>query len=690
MARNITIQTEGLIAITIFILFLLFFIGSYNINFYYFQNKIYGKSEYLDSFVNSLKREYYIVSLNVTIPKYVKELCNNNNLKYDTCERFPIYYPLNISFLTDYNGILNNTYDTLFDKEFGAFFYTNFSEFNLCDDKNYTLIEIYNPNGYDLKDYQIFITNPTIYYWLKQGYRLLVIDENNNNVQFCYMHDNFICDNNSINSYGIWIKINISANGKKLLNISLSNQNYATDGKNIFDFYDQFNYKSLINFDKNWNRIIPKGSINFSNIGDISILCVNYSFPTDLRIKTTSRTSLSKGNKYQIFYKISYYSEICTSTYCYLDIDANEGQIIISGISNDFYKKSEYFDLLTFNVNLSTDSNITIDLKSDISTLLCLYLDYIIVKKYSDSEPIYRTIYQPTCYKTYNFILGPEIIYNFSKYKDISFYNSSLTNMYIIQNNKLKYIENSSLKSLEDIYGNYFLRNLSFYSSEPFPMSNIKTKNISAFFYYSDNNFTVKKILFSNSSWFIIDMFYNTSIRNIPIWNNNGDILNGDPTFYYYGIPFFIENGPLYNPFISYSNRKFISNVSNNYLYILSSKDDVYTTHYYSQYYSYYWERFNFTSISDIDKIQTYVLAFSKSISKDDLIDLYFLFTLPKINSSIQRVKTFTLSDIKKAKGFFIEELSYLYGNITNYSKRYYDWLFYNNTLIKASIIIYS
>ena len=125
MARGIVKEIEGIIAIVIFISFLTFYLAMYrgyiinNINNY---DQINYYNTYINNILNSIESEYYLLSLNVSIPlsMYYQCLSNspiyynlNNEFAYnDFCRSFPIYYPLNISFLTNYSGVLNNTNNT--------------------------------------------------------------------------------------------------------------------------------------------------------------------------------------------------------------------------------------------------------------------------------------------------------------------------------------------------------------------------------------------------------------------------------------------------------------------------------------------------------------------------------------------------------------------------------------------------
>ena len=69
-------------------------------------------------------------------------------------------------------------------------------------------------------------------------------DENNNPVNFCYEQANGECNTNPTNI--IWVKVPfIPANGETFLIVKPSSTNQASEGDQVFDFYDDFNGNSL-------------------------------------------------------------------------------------------------------------------------------------------------------------------------------------------------------------------------------------------------------------------------------------------------------------------------------------------------------------------------------------------------------------------------------------------------------------
>jgi hypothetical protein len=233
MARGIVKEIEGIIAIVIFISFLTFYLAIYrgyiinNINNY---NQINYYNTYINNILNSIETKYYLLSLNVSIPLSMYYQCLQNSQIYnnlnnefaynDFCTSFPIYYPLNISFLTNYSGVLNNTNNTYLDPDVGIFFYSNFTSFNINNNQpQYVLINISNPSNQNLINYPVFITSTDIFYWLQNGYNLSVEDLNGNNYYFCYLNNNLNCNSFKNNAYGIWVDLNISPNSYVILNI---------------------------------------------------------------------------------------------------------------------------------------------------------------------------------------------------------------------------------------------------------------------------------------------------------------------------------------------------------------------------------------------------------------------------------------------------------------------------------------
>jgi len=283
MVRGLTKEVEGIIAIVIFVLFIIFYFSTLNLGVFNrigLYQEIYTKNSIADSIINSLQREGYIVTLNVTIPKYSKDfVCNlsDNKLRYDFCEKFPIFYPLNISYLTDQKGVLNNTDDTLLDPNTGIFFYANFSEFYCEEDNGYLTVKIYNPFNQDLENIYVLIMSPTIYNWLANNYYVRL----NYSHKYCYLNTNRYCTNSSNNSIGIVINVNkIKGNSSIYLNVSKSNISNAI---NIGKMNKDFNLTSLpykIVYEplcyKEHNFIISdKVSYNFSKYNDIK--CSNTS-----------------------------------------------------------------------------------------------------------------------------------------------------------------------------------------------------------------------------------------------------------------------------------------------------------------------------------------------------------------------------------------------------------------------------
>lgn len=244
MVRGIIKKIEGAIAITIFVLFIIFYLNTYRILIYQDINKeIYNNFQTIENIYYQLTKEGYIVSFRVNIPKYSKELLctiNDPEIRKDFCEKHPIFIPINLSFILENNGILNNTNNTLLKTDLGAFLYLNLSDLQ-CDNEEYILVEIEGPIT---SSKAIFITTPTLYYWLKNKEFILVSTKNETNFEYCYLSANGICSNSNYDiRYGIILKIDYAPPGKIIFNISRS-KNDSSSTFNISNL-NYMNYKIL-------------------------------------------------------------------------------------------------------------------------------------------------------------------------------------------------------------------------------------------------------------------------------------------------------------------------------------------------------------------------------------------------------------------------------------------------------------
>ncbi|RIB35200.1 MAG: hypothetical protein BXU00_02630 [Candidatus Nanoclepta minutus] len=274
MVRGITKEVEALIAIVIFTLFIIFYFNMVNIgivNRIRFYQDLYYKLSLSDSILKSIEKEGYIITLNVSIPKYSREfICNisDYNLRKDFCENFPIFYPLNISFLTNLTGALNGTNNTILDPNLGIFLYANFSEFYCEEDKGYVIVKISNPFDKSLSNINVLVMSPTIYKWLEDGSYINI----NESYKFCYLNTNGDCGNSTYNSIGIVIQLyNFNKNSSIYLKISKSYYNYASNlGKvNITSLPYRIAYEPSCY--REYNFIITDNiKYDFSNYNDLS------------------------------------------------------------------------------------------------------------------------------------------------------------------------------------------------------------------------------------------------------------------------------------------------------------------------------------------------------------------------------------------------------------------------------------
>jgi hypothetical protein len=653
MVRGIVKEIEGIIAIVIFISFLTFYLAMYrgyvinNINNY---DQINYYDAYINNILNSIENKYYLLSLNVSIPLSMYYQClqnssiynnlNNENAYNDFCTSFPIYYPLNISFLTNYSGVLNNTNNTYLDPNVGIFFYANFTSFNINNNQpQYVLINVSNPSNQHLTNYPVFITSTDIFYWLQNGYNLSVEDLNGNNFYFCYLNNNLNCNSFNNNAYGIWVDLNISPNSYVILNISPINgiNNYSVDGKEIFPVYDNFSYQNYQQFSQYWinNTLI---NISYMNPGDNIYSCSQYSSILNSCIqynnfKITYNNSIPKGN-YLILFNIQnenypYNAYIQLGDNCNINLPS-------SGNPNSLYVYYCYNDNDKAKLQISGQN------------IIAYYINLIPY----NVIPNIKIIYQPNLTNNYKFIIGPNLTYDFSQYNDLGLSNSS--NNFAIYNNNLSYFsylideDGNNYYSVPTTYStdcsSYIKIGFSFYTSEYEPYNltpYVYNDSLALLYLYNSTNLSIKDIIFSNTYWYIFNtekyynsnnmIFWNTSqssygfvLDSTNIYNkifNLNNLLNEYPYLYYE-----YENGIIlrryiqttcprylysilytnYNPTINISYISSYSFFSDNNLYFLNATlNDNYN---YQNYYFYLYSNPN------LDKQTALYLAFSTQI----------------------------------------------------------------------------
>jgi len=542
MARGLTKEVEGIIAIVIFVLFIVFYFSTLNLGVFNrigLYQEIYTKNSMADSIFNSLQREGYIITLNITIPKYSKEFaCNlsDNKLRYDFCERFPIFYPLNISYLTDQKGVLNNTNDTLLDPNTGIFFYANFSEFYCEEDRGYLIVKIYNPFNQDLENVYVLIMSPTIYNWLANGFYIKLDSNytfsNNSNYTFCYLNTYRYCTNITDRSIGVVINIDkLKGNSSIYLNISKSDINNA---------------------------------------------------------------------KY------------------------------LGKLNNDF--------------------NLT-------------------------SLP-YKIVYEPLCYKEYNFIISDKIRHDFSKYSDLFCYATILKNNYLLFSPVYKVL-------LYSIYGYYY--NDMTLANESSNSTN-KNYNISCISNFNSPLGNINYVVFSNTPWFIASLGKNIDyFVNLIYWGKNGKIEFRE---YFYLYDYYDFDNPNN---ISYFNILFKSHQYYGFSFLSSAPI---VSYYKTKYGLISYNRFNIYYYPKENESRIIVYFYLTNIKDDDIPrNIYYQFKIPDIKLS-RIVKAFYIYPEDLANQnitFSIKSFNITYGNLEDkrFSKTYYSYILYNNTLIKDYITIY-
>jgi hypothetical protein len=716
MARGVVKEIEGVIAIVIFISFLTFYLAMYrgyiinNINNY---DQINYYNNYINNILNSIESKYYLLSLNVSIPLSMYYQClqnssiynslNNENAYNDFCTSFPIYYPLNISFLTNYSGVLNNTNDTYLDPNIGIFFYANFTSFNINNNQlQYVLINVSNPSNQPLTNYPVFITSTDIFYWLQNGYNLSVKDLNGNNYYFCYLNNNLNCNSFNNNSYGIWVDLNISPNSYIILNISPINgiNNYSVDGKEIFPVYDNFSYQNYQQFSQYWTNNTPI-NISYMNPGDDVYSCSKYLLGSCIQYnnyKITYNTIIPKGN-YLILFNIQN-ENFLYNAYIKLGDNCNIN-LLSSGDQNSLYVYYCYNDANNANLKIYGQN---------------IYAYYINLIPYN-VIPNIKIIYQPNFTYNYKFIIGPNLTYDFSQYNDLGkgyILLSDFLSDYAIYNNNLAYfsyltgIDGNNYYSIPETYStnclSYIKIGFSFYTSkyEPYNLTPYAYNDSLALLYlYDSTNLSIKDIIFSNTYWYIFNtqkyynsnnmIFWNTSqpyygfvLDSTNIYNkifNLNNLLNENPYLYYE-----YENGIIlrrylcsgylnsilytnYNPIINISYISSYNSFSDNNLYFLNATLN--NNYNYQNYYFYLYSNPN------LDNQTALYLAFSTQIP---YIEINYIKSINVINLN----NLVNLSENYQNIYFYFNNL-----NITIFNGTIYQGNIVNNYTYSENFNIY-
>jgi len=708
MVRGIVKEIEGVIAIVIFISFLTFYLAMYrgyiinNVNNY---NQISYYNTYINNILDSIETKYYLLSLNVSIPLSMYYQCLQNSSIYnnltnesaynDFCTSFPIYYPLNISFLTNYSGVLNNTNNTYLDPNVGIFFYANFTNFNINNNQpQYVLINVSNPSNQLLINYPVFITSTDIFYWLQNGSNLSVKDINGSNYFFCYLNNNLNCNSFNNNAYGIWVSLNISPNSYVILNISPINgiNNYSVDGKKIFPVYDNFSYQNYQQFSQYW---INKTSINISymNPGDNIYSCSQSSFGLCIQYNNftiTYNNSIAKGNYLILFniQNISYYNayiqlgDNCKINlpyfedsnslyvyYCYNDNDKAKLQILGQNIF------AYYINLIPYNV-----------------------------------IPNIKIIYQPNLTNNYKFIIGPNLTYDFSQYKDLGkgyISLSSFSSDYAIYNNYKNglayssYITQTITKIITNMSGTYSYPNsisyysipetystdcdsrikigFSFYTSEYEPYNltpYVYNDSLALLYLYNSTNLSIKDIIFSNTYWYIFntEKYYNSN--NMIFWNTSQP---------YYG--FILNSTNIYNKIFD------LNNLYNKYLYYKYENGIILRRYFENSFCSRYLDSILYTNYNP-----TINISYASPYNFSNYNNLYFLNATLNDSYNYQNYYFYLYSNpyLDKQTALYLAfstqvpyiEINYIkpinvinLNNLINLSKNYQNAYFYFNNL---------
>ncbi|MDT7890500.1 MAG: hypothetical protein RQ869_00315 [Candidatus Nanopusillus sp.] len=690
MVRGIIKEIEGIIAIVIFISFLTFYLTVYkgylisNISNY---NQINYYNTYINNILNSIESEYYLLSLNVSIPlsMYYQCLPNSpiyNDLIYknaykDFCTSFPIYYPINISFLTNYSGVLNNTNNTYLDPNVGVFFYANFLNFNINNSQpQYVLINVSNPSNQNLINYPVFITSTVIFYWLQNGYNLSVKDLNGNNYYFCYLNNNLNCNSFNNGAYGIWVSLNMPPYGYIILNISPVNgiSIYSIDGKRIFPVYDDFSYQNYQQFSQYWRNDTPI-NISYMNPGNNIYSCSQYSsiLNSCIRYNTftiTYNNRIPKGN-YLILFNIlnnGDYAYIKLGDDCYINLPS-------SGNQNSLYVYYCYNDKNNAKLQI---------FGQNINAYYINLIPYNVI-------PNIKIIYQPNLTNNYKFIIGPNLTYDFSQYNDLNKGKILLSDSYnnlAIYNNNLAYfsyitdIYNRSSYSIPTTLLNvcslYLIVGFSFYTSEYEPYNlthHIYNASLALLYLYNSTNLSIKNIIFSNTYWYIFNTQKYYYSNNMIFWNTS------QPK---YG--FILNSTNIYNKILD------LDNLYNGYLYY-EYKNGIILRRYYIRSYicSGYLNSILYTNYNPIINI-SYVSSYNNYNNlyflnatlnyKYSYLNYYFyLYSNPYLDRQTALYLAFS-TQIPYIEINYIEPINTInLNNLINISKNYQDVYFYFNNL---------
>jgi len=692
MVRGIVKEIEGIIAIVIFISFLTFYLTVYkgylinNISNY---DQINYYNNYINDILNSIKTKYYLLSLNISIPLSMYYQCLQNspiyyNLKNefaykDFCTSFPIYYPLNMSFLTNYSGVLNNTNNTYLDPNVGIFFYVNFLNFNINNNQSqYVLINVSNPSKQTLINYPVFITSTVIFYWLQNGYNLSVKDLNGNNYYFCYLNNNLNCDSFNNGAYGIWVSLNISPYGYIILNISPINgiSIYSIDGKGIFSVYDNFSYRNYQQLSQYWTNDTPI-NISYINPGDNIYSCSLYYYNLCIQYNTfkiTYNNNIPKGNYLILFniQNIGYYN-----AYIKLGDNCNIG-LPSSGNQNSLYVYYCYNDKNNAKLQISGQN---------IDAYYINLIPYNVI-------PNIKIIYQPNLTNNYKFIIGPNLTYDFSKYNDLgkgyipllgfpsdyAIYNNNGMNLayfsYLIDTDGNKYYSVPVTYLYECFL--YLGILFSFYTSqyEPYDLTPyVYNASLALLYLYNSTNLSIKNIIFSNTYWYIFNTQKYHYSNNMIFWNTSQP---------YYG--FILNSTNIYNKIFD------LNNLYNGYLYY-EYKNGIILRRYYirTSICSGYLNSILYTNYNPIINI-SYVSSYSNynnpyflnaTLNNNYNYQNYYfyLYLNPYLDKQTALYLAFS-TQIPHIEINYIEPINVInLNNLINISKNYQDVYFYFNNL---------
>jgi hypothetical protein len=242
-------------------------------------------------------------------------------------------------------------------------------------------VEIWNPNSYDLKDYQVKLELGNL---VSKGIK--IVDEKGQEIKFCYEQENGECGVTPSNV--VWVRVpHIPANGETVLYIKESDVSHAVEGSEVFDYYEPFTSLSGWS-EKKWGGNSGDVKIDDGKLRIRVYKCYNIELTKDIgNYNGKYKFEFKWRTKADGWYEIPE-SEVYVNDERALFIGANgKGGIKIS-CGGDHSGISE--GLLTANGNVKVKFHI----RQSWACSYCdhfntyLWIDWVRLRKYADQEPV--------------------------------------------------------------------------------------------------------------------------------------------------------------------------------------------------------------------------------------------------------------------------------------------------------------